>query len=75
MRPLHEMEDGFLLLLSLPDRSAVIHFSDDFEDVVDQEEDTVPYDLSSRTVAARDFDEMVIQVTTSFVIIVTSSEM
>lgn len=68
------MEDGFLLLLSLPDRSAIIHFSEDFEDVIDREEDTVPYDLSSRTVAAQDGDAMVIQVTTSFVIIVKSSE-
>lgn len=74
-RSLHDKtEDGFLLLLSLPDRSAVIHFSDDFEDVIDREEDTVPYDLSSRTVVARDAVDMVIQVTTSFVVIVTESE-
>lgn len=68
------MEDGFLLLLSLPDRSAIIHFSEDFEDVIDREEDTVPYDLSSRTVAAQDGDVMVVQITTSFVIIVNPSE-
>lgn len=73
IRPSHdEMQDGFLLLLSLPDRSAVIRFSEDFEDVIDQEEDTVPYDLSSRTLAAQDADDMTVQVTTSFVITTTS---
>ena len=74
MRPYHdEMQDGFLLLLSLPDRSAIIHFSDDFEDVIDQEEDTVPYDLSSRTLAAWDGGDIIVQVTTAFVITVTPS--
>ncbi len=62
-----------MLLLSLPDRSAVIHFPEDFENVIDQEEDSIPYDLSSRTVAAQDSDDMVVQITTSFVVIVTSS--
>ncbi|RYP91367.1 hypothetical protein DL770_002507 [Monosporascus sp. CRB-9-2] len=69
-----EMEEGFLLLLSLPDRSAIIHFSEDFEDIIEREHDTVPYDLSSRTLAAQGTDDAIIQVTTSFIIVVTSSE-
>ena len=74
IRPIHGgMQEGFLLLLSLPDRTAVIHFSEDFEDVIDQEEDTVPYDLSSRTLATQDSNDMIVQVTTSFVITVASS--
>ncbi|RYP05995.1 hypothetical protein DL765_009643 [Monosporascus sp. GIB2] len=69
-----EIEEGFLFLLSLPDRSAIIHFSEDFEDIVEREHDTVPYDLSSRTLAAQDTGDAIIQVTTSSIVVVTSSE-
>lgn len=75
VRPLQdEAEDGFFLILSLPDRSTLLHFPDNFEDVVDRGEDTVPYDLSSRTLVSQDANDMVIQVTTSFVVLVTSSK-
>ncbi|KAI0014250.1 hypothetical protein F4779DRAFT_632603 [Xylariaceae sp. FL0662B] len=73
--PLDESaEDGFYLLLALPHRSAVLHLSRGLTEVSEKDNDTIPYDLSSTTLAAEDVNSRVVQVTTTHIILVAPTE-
>jgi len=64
---------GFDVLLSLPYRSVVLHFSADLADADEPEPTQVPYDLSSRTVcAAQISSDTIAQATESRVVLVRS---
>ncbi|KAI1083620.1 mono-functional DNA-alkylating methyl methanesulfonate N-term-domain-containing protein [Whalleya microplaca] len=68
------LEDGFYLLLALPHRSAVLHLSGSLTEVSEKDDDTIPYDLSSTTLAAEDADNRVVQITTTHIILVTPTK-
>ncbi|OTB00057.1 hypothetical protein M426DRAFT_15804 [Hypoxylon sp. CI-4A] len=64
-------EDGFFLLLALPNASAVLRLSRDLSEVSEKDDDATPYDLSSTTLAVQETPGVVIQVTESSITIVT----
>ncbi|KAI5861897.1 hypothetical protein GGS23DRAFT_573700 [Durotheca rogersii] len=64
-------EDGFFLLLALPNESSVLHLSGDLNEVSELDHDAIPYDLSSTTLTAQEADGVVVQVTTTYITIVT----
>jgi len=66
-----DVTEGFHLLLSLTDRTAVLHLSENLAEASEVDAGTVGYDLASRTIAARQISERtVVQVTeTSLVVI------
>ncbi|KAI4865647.1 hypothetical protein F4820DRAFT_284650 [Hypoxylon rubiginosum] len=66
-------EDGFYLLLALPNGSAVLHLSRDLGEASEKDHDAVPYDLSSTTLAAQETSDAVVQVTSNYVTVVTPS--
>lgn len=61
---LNDPSEGFHLLLSLPDRTAVLHLSENLAEASEVDTETVGYDLSSRTIAARQIAKTtIVQVT------------
>ncbi|KAI1765486.1 hypothetical protein GGR53DRAFT_465312 [Hypoxylon sp. FL1150] len=66
-------EDGFYLLLALPNSSSVLHLSRDLSEVSEKDHDAVPYDLTSTTLAAQETSNEIVQVTTNYVTVVTPS--
>lgn len=67
---LEDSSKGFHILLSLPDRSAILHLSEDLVDAEEPDPEAIPYDLSSRTIAAnRTSSNMIVQVTENFLVI------
>ncbi|KAJ9131153.1 Mono-functional DNA-alkylating methyl methanesulfonate domain protein [Pleurostoma richardsiae] len=68
-------EDGFHMLLSMPDRSTVLHLPADFSQADEPNPDTLPYDLRSRTLAAGKLSEQVIiQITEQTVVLIMQSQ-
>ncbi|KAH9908606.1 mono-functional DNA-alkylating methyl methanesulfonate N-term-domain-containing protein [Xylariomycetidae sp. FL2044] len=67
-------EGGSLMILSLPNSSAVLHLAQDLSEVTEKDQTEVTYDLSSSTLAVGDTGEMVIQVTTTCVTTVTQTQ-
>lgn len=64
---------GFYMLVSMPDKSSILHLSQDLGQVDVPDLDTVPFDLSSRTLAAtRTSDHLAIQVTEQSITVVSS---
>lgn len=51
------------LILSLSDTSAAIQFSNNFDDASDLDQNVVPYDLSSTTLALEYTDSVLVQIT------------
>ncbi|KAI1498641.1 mono-functional DNA-alkylating methyl methanesulfonate N-term-domain-containing protein [Biscogniauxia marginata] len=68
------MDDGFLMLLALPNRSAILHFSLGFSEVSEKAQDAVQFDLSSTTLAACQTTTMTIQITAAYITIITPTE-
>ncbi|KAI0161771.1 hypothetical protein GGR52DRAFT_139356 [Hypoxylon sp. FL1284] len=66
-------DDGFYLLLALLDGSTVLHLSSDLSEASEKDNDTVPYDLSSTTLAAQETSGAIVQVTVNYITIVTPS--
>ncbi|KAI1379323.1 hypothetical protein F4677DRAFT_328209 [Hypoxylon crocopeplum] len=65
------IEDGFFLLLALPNGSAILHLSRDLSEVSEKDHDAIPYDLSSTTLAAQETESIVVQITTNYVTVAT----
>lgn len=65
------VEDGFFLLLALPNGSAVLHLHGDLSEPSEREHDTIPYDLTSTTLAAQEANDTIVQVTTNYITVVT----
>ncbi|TPX14965.1 uncharacterized protein E0L32_004795 [Thyridium curvatum] len=66
---------GFHILLSMPDRSTVLHLSDDYNEIAETDPHSLPYDLSARTIVATQLsDTMALQVTENYVVISTASQ-
>ncbi|CAJ2514245.1 Uu.00g023640.m01.CDS01 [Anthostomella pinea] len=59
------LDDGFFMLLGLPDSSAILHVSQDLSDVSERAQSAVKLDLSSATLAAYEGDGIVVQITTA----------
>ncbi|KAI5926216.1 mono-functional DNA-alkylating methyl methanesulfonate N-term-domain-containing protein [Camillea tinctor] len=68
------IEDGFLMLLALPNRSAILHISQNLSEVSEKSQDAVQFDLSSITLAACQTKDMVIQITPAFVTMITPDD-
>ncbi|KAI1493499.1 mono-functional DNA-alkylating methyl methanesulfonate N-term-domain-containing protein [Biscogniauxia mediterranea] len=68
------IEDGFLMLLALPNRSAILHISQNLSEVSEKSQDAVQFDLSSITLAACQTKDMVIQITPAFITMVTPND-
>jgi hypothetical protein len=62
---------SYILLLSLPDRTAVLELSEDLSQVEEVEADSVPFDLTSRTIGVRQdsTQETILQITESYLVI------
>lgn len=72
---LNDSSHGYHLLLSMPDRSVVLHLADDFSQADEQGADAVVYDLSSRTLAASQVsDQLIVQVTEHHVVLLGASQ-
>ena len=70
-----EPGDGFHLVLALPERTAILHLSEDLSQVSEADTDTIQYYLASRTVAAQQISEhVVIQVTEEFIAVVEEGQ-
>ncbi|KAM0809922.1 putative Mono-functional DNA-alkylating methyl methanesulfonate N-term-domain-containing protein [Seiridium cardinale] len=65
----------FYLLVSFPNRSDIWQVNIDSSEVISQGQDEVPYDLSSSTLAAHELDDgTIVQVTSSSVTVITSTD-
>ena len=65
---------GVQLVLSMPDRSAALHLSQDLSNATELPEDPLSYDLSSRTLALEKIDDdILVQVTEQCVVVLISS--
>ncbi|KAI8960068.1 mono-functional DNA-alkylating methyl methanesulfonate N-term-domain-containing protein [Daldinia sp. FL1419] len=64
-------EDGFFLILALPNETAVLHLTRDLAEASEKDHEAIPYDLSSPTLAVREADGGVVQITTNYVTIAT----
>ncbi|KAK6957381.1 hypothetical protein Daesc_000165 [Daldinia eschscholtzii] len=64
-------EDGFFLILALPNESAVLHLTRDLAEASEKDHEAIPYDLSSTTLAVCEADGGVIQITTNYITIAT----
>ncbi len=72
---LSDAAQGFHMLLSMPDSSAILHLSEDLADVDEPDSITVQYDLSSRTIqAAQVSDDMIVQVTENYLVLVSATQ-
>ncbi|KAI0165679.1 hypothetical protein GGR57DRAFT_497155 [Xylariaceae sp. FL1272] len=64
-------EDGFWILLALPDHSTILQISHDFSEVSEKDTDTTGFDLSSVTLAVHVATNFVVQVTTNCITVVS----
>lgn len=64
---------GFHLLLSMPDRTTILHLSDDLSQATEPDPAAIQYDISSRTLAATASDELITQVTENFIVLLSQS--
>ncbi|KAI0111987.1 mono-functional DNA-alkylating methyl methanesulfonate N-term-domain-containing protein [Daldinia grandis] len=64
-------EDGFFLILALPNESAVLHLTRDLAEASEKDHEAIPYDLSSTTLTVREADGGVVQITTNYITIAT----
>ncbi|KAI1330850.1 mono-functional DNA-alkylating methyl methanesulfonate N-term-domain-containing protein [Xylariaceae sp. FL0255] len=62
---------GFLMLLTLPDSSALLHISHEFTEVAERSQSTVQFDLLSPTLAVYTTADLIIQVTQTYATIVS----
>lgn len=65
---------GYLLLLSMPDCSTVLHLSHDFSSASEPAAETIPYDLSSTTLAVACSSRWTIQITTENLVLVAQDQ-
>ncbi|KAI1090177.1 hypothetical protein F5B19DRAFT_335218 [Rostrohypoxylon terebratum] len=65
------IEDGFLLLLALPNGSSVLHLSRDLSEASEKDPDATPYDLTSTTLTAQDANDAAVQVTPNYITVST----
>lgn len=66
--------DGFLFLLSLADRSALLNLSNDASDIMEVDQDSTPFDLGSRTIVASNNSDRIIQVTERSIVFVSEND-
>ncbi|TGJ87425.1 hypothetical protein E0Z10_g1393 [Xylaria hypoxylon] len=64
-------EEGFSMLLALPDNSALLHISHDLSEVSEKVQSAVEFDLLSTTLAVHVSKDIVIQITTMHATIVS----
>ena len=69
-----DSDGGSLFLLSLGDRSSVLHLSGDATEIVELEPHTTKFDLISRTIAANTCGKYQIQVTERSIVIITGTD-
>jgi hypothetical protein len=67
--------DGSLFLLSLADRSSVLHLSGDATEIVELEPAATKFDLTSRTIAASMHGKYQIQVTEQSIVFIKEDNM
>ncbi|KAI1339511.1 mono-functional DNA-alkylating methyl methanesulfonate N-term-domain-containing protein [Xylariaceae sp. FL0016] len=74
--PSHEnsIGDGFLMLLSLPNASAILHIAQDMSEVAEKFQNESPFDLSSTTLALYTIGDTVVQITSNRITIIHGSE-
>ena len=65
----HDGDEGSLFLLSLGDRSSVLHLSSNAMEIVELEPQATKFDLTSRTIAATMHGQYQIQVTEKSIVI------
>lgn len=70
-----DVDDGSLFLLSLGDRSSVLHLSSDAGEIVELEPDVAKFDLASRTIAASMHGQYQVQVTEQSIVFVSGADM
>lgn len=66
------MPDSFWLLLAFPDSSLVLQIAEDLSAAPELPPDMNPLDMSSKTLSAAETDGLVIQVTTSSIVVVNN---
>ncbi|KAF2967313.1 hypothetical protein GQX73_g6280 [Xylaria multiplex] len=66
-------EDGFCMLLALPENSALLHISHDLSEVSEKAQSVVAFDLLSATLAVHVSKDITIQITTMYATIVSST--
>ncbi|KAI2473109.1 hypothetical protein F4781DRAFT_262598 [Annulohypoxylon bovei var. microspora] len=66
-----DIEDGFFLILALPNGSSILHLSQDLSEASEKDHDSTPYDLTSTTLTAQEADGVVVQVTTNYITVAT----
>ncbi|KAI1142112.1 hypothetical protein F5Y05DRAFT_369712 [Hypoxylon sp. FL0543] len=66
-------EGGSLLLLALPNGSAILHLTQDFSEVSEIDHDAIPYDFTSTTLTVQELDGVVVQITTNYITIASST--
>ncbi len=64
-------EEGFFMLLALPENSAVLHISQDLSEVSERDQSAVNFDLLSTTLAVHVSRDIAIQITTMHATIVS----
>ncbi|KAI1422290.1 mono-functional DNA-alkylating methyl methanesulfonate N-term-domain-containing protein [Xylaria sp. FL1777] len=57
-------EEGFFMLLALPENSAVLHISQDLSEVSEKDQSSIGFDLLSTTLAVHVSRDVIIQITT-----------
>lgn len=67
-------EEGLHVLVALPNRSTVLHLTENLSQVEEKFQDSVHYDLASTTLAAQEFEDVIVQVTTSSITIITVTD-
>ncbi|KAI1825910.1 hypothetical protein F4861DRAFT_142802 [Xylaria intraflava] len=68
------LEAGFLMLLALPENSALLHISHDLSEVSEKSQDMIDFDLLSTTLAVYVSKDIVIQITATQVTIVSPTD-
>ncbi|SPQ23721.1 83584e03-818d-4b11-90c2-03de08d0c3f1 [Thermothielavioides terrestris] len=63
--------DGYLLVLSMPDSSAALNLAGDFSSADPPAPDTIPFDLSSTTLALARSGQSAVQITTQKIVLST----
>ncbi|KAI1412203.1 hypothetical protein F5Y13DRAFT_200188 [Hypoxylon sp. FL1857] len=66
-------EEGFFLLLALPNGTTILHLSRDLSEASEIDRDAIPYDLTSTTHTVQEFEGVVVQITTNYITIATST--
>ncbi|KAI0828438.1 hypothetical protein F5Y06DRAFT_290978 [Hypoxylon sp. FL0890] len=68
-----DTEEGFFLLLALPNGSTILHLFRDLSEASEKDHDAIPYDLTSTTLTVQEADGVVVQITTNYITIATRS--